>query len=50
MRIALGEARETQGWYYRCHHLLPEELLAKRLDLANQIISLIVRAISPRNS
>jgi len=35
VRIALGEAHETQGWYFRSRQLIPEE-----------IISLIVRNIS----
>ncbi len=46
MRIALGEARETQGWYLRSRHVLPNELLENRLELIKQIISLLVRSLS----
>ena len=46
VRIALGEARETQGWYLRSRHLLPPELLESRLQILNQIITLLARTIS----
>lgn len=46
MRIALGEARETQGWYLRSRHILPVELLGHRLDIVNQVIALLVNTIS----
>ena len=46
LRIALGEARETQGWYVRSRHVLPPDKVDKRLDLINQVISLIVKAIA----
>jgi four helix bundle protein len=46
LRIALGEARETQGWYVRSRHLLPSDKLDRRLDLVNQVISLTVKTIS----
>jgi four helix bundle protein len=46
LRIALGEARETQGWYVRSRHLLPGDKLNMRLDLINQVISLIVKSIT----
>ena len=46
LRIALGEARETQGWYLRSRNLLPTDKLDKRLDLITQVISLLVKAIS----
>jgi four helix bundle protein len=46
LRIALGKARETQGWLFRSRHLLPAEKLTRRLDLINQIISLLVSSIN----
>ena len=46
MRIALGEARELHGWYLRSRHLLPPELVERRLDVISQTISLLVNAIS----
>ena len=46
LRIALGEARETQGWYFRSRHVLPHNLLERRLDLTQQVIALIVTTIS----
>lgn len=38
LRIALGEARETQGWYLRSRHLLSSEIIDARLDIIKQII------------
>lgn len=46
LRIALGEARETQGWYLRSRYILPADKLDKRLDIITQVISLLVKAIS----
>jgi len=43
-RIALGSARETQGWYLRSHHLLTEDVLNHRVSLLDEIISLLVRS------
>lgn len=46
IRIALGEARETEGWYYRSRFLLADDLLDRRLDTVSQVIALLVRNIS----
>jgi len=45
MRIALGEARETRGWYARSHHLLSPDLLERRVALLDEIIRLLVMLI-----
>ncbi|MFO7682291.1 MAG: four helix bundle protein [Chloroflexota bacterium] len=39
LRIALGSARETRGWYYRSRHLLKPGVLEHRLDLPKTIIA-----------
>lgn len=46
LRIALGEARETKGRYFRSRKLLPEDLLEHRLDIIGQVIALLVKAVS----
>jgi len=43
---ALGSARETQGWYFRAKNLLPADVLNHRIALIDEIISLLVKAIS----
>ena len=45
MRIALGEARETQGWYFRSRHILSDDLMERRYKLLQQVISLTVTAV-----
>ncbi|OQY35838.1 MAG: hypothetical protein B6I38_01145 [Anaerolineaceae bacterium 4572_5.1] len=41
LRIALGEARESRGWYLRGRVLLPEELLKHRIALLGEIIAML---------
>jgi hypothetical protein len=45
MRIALGEARETQGGYIRARHTLPTVLIEQRLDLINEVKFSLVTTI-----
>lgn len=42
---ALGSARETQGWYFRARHLLPEDVITHRMALINEIIALLVTTV-----
>ena len=43
--IALGKARESQGWYFRGRKLLPAKVLEHRLALADEVIALLVTMI-----
>lgn len=45
LRIALGEARELQGWYVRARHLLGEQVMEQRLALLERIITMLTRSI-----
>jgi len=42
LKISLGSARESRGWYYRGRKLLPENVLQYRYKLIEEIISLLI--------
>ena len=41
LRIALAEARESRGWYWRARHLLPDDVVDHRMSLLSEIIAMI---------
>jgi len=51
LKISQGEARESRGRYERCRHLLPPEIIARRVDtLTHNIggLSKTIRTIEDR--
>jgi four helix bundle protein len=46
IKISLGEARETRGWYYRSRRALPTDLLEHRYKVIDHLISLITNLLN----
>jgi four helix bundle protein len=46
LKIARGEARESRGHYRRSRHLLPAEVMTKRLATLDQIIGGLTNTIN----
>ena len=42
MEYALGSAREARDWYYKSHHILPENILGHRIGLLTRIIRTLI--------
>jgi len=46
LKISRGEARESRGRYERCNHLLPADVIAKRVAILSQIIGGLTKTIA----
>ncbi len=50
LRIAMGESRESRGWYWKSRKLLPPEVLDHRLTLLSDIIAMLAPNIKKQQA
>jgi len=50
LKIALGEARESQGWYWKGRKLLSATVLDHRLVLLDEIIAMLTPNIQKQSN
>lgn len=48
LRIALGSARETRGWFFRCRHIISRDMLDQRIKHSSEIIALLITEIQKK--
>ena len=41
LRVSIGSARESRGWYYRGRRLLPADVVKHRIALLDEIIAML---------
>ena len=46
LKISRGEARESLGRYQRCGHLLPREIVEKRIATSNHVIGGLTKTMN----
>ena len=49
LKIAIGEARESRGWYWKGRKLLSTDVLNHRIALLDEIVALIAPNISKQS-
>ncbi len=45
LRLSMGEARETRGWYRRSRKFLPAPLMAQRMRQVDEVIALLASTV-----
>ena len=48
LRVALGSARESKGWYYRAKVILKQDVLQHRWALLDEVIALLVTELNKK--
>jgi len=50
LRIDMGKARESRGWYWRGRKLLPAEVVNHRMNLLSEIIAMLAPNIEKQRN
>jgi four helix bundle protein len=50
LRVSMGSARESRGWYWRGRHSLPKDVVDHRIGLLDEIIAMLAPNIQRQKS